>query len=100
AHDRLRSYARLSGIADALARLSARIRARQPGRQVYLEGAIPDLREHHAALAAAFDVFFPELLRFARSDAAAPPRSRAPGIGWRKADEILPFGATPAPLRV
>lgn len=65
--DRLASYAipDASGIAAALARVSDVIAVRMPARAVRLETALPELRAAHAALAADFAEFFPDLRRFA-----------------------------------
>jgi acyl carrier protein phosphodiesterase len=61
--DRLTSYARLDGIAQALARISDRLRKRSSRPDIRLEEAMPDLAEHHEALRADFRDFFPELIR-------------------------------------
>lgn len=66
--DRLRSYAKIAGIAEVLRGLSARIRLRKPSRDVHLEDAIADLSRHHAELQRDFAQFFPELLAFTRSN--------------------------------
>lgn len=64
--DRLYSYTSPEGIADALFRLSGRIRERMPRHAVRLEAAMPDLRVNHAELAADFHEFFPQLVAFVR----------------------------------
>jgi acyl carrier protein phosphodiesterase len=78
--DRLYSYASRDGIADALSRLSHRIRERMPERDVRLELAMPDLRVCHADLADNFHEFFPQLIAFARNrkghDSEQPLRRR------------------------
>jgi acyl carrier protein phosphodiesterase len=61
--DRLMSYSRLDGIADALTRISARLRQRTSRPEIRLQEAMPDLAEHHPALREDFRSFFPELIR-------------------------------------
>jgi acyl carrier protein phosphodiesterase len=65
--DRLYSYVSPEGIAEALSRLSHRIRERMSERDVRLELAMPDLRACHDDLANDFHEFFPQLVAFARS---------------------------------
>jgi acyl carrier protein phosphodiesterase len=60
AADWLGSYARVEGIADVLARLSARL-ARRLGRDFALERAIGELTIHRDGLTADFHEFFPQL---------------------------------------
>ncbi|MCE9531305.1 MAG: ACP phosphodiesterase [Planctomycetes bacterium] len=64
--DRLYSYLTADGIADALERLSRRIRERIPNRPVHLERAMPDLLANHTDLLGDFQIFFPELIAFVR----------------------------------
>jgi acyl carrier protein phosphodiesterase len=66
ASDRLFTYATPEGIADALTRLSRRVRERIPKAAVKLEEALPNLQTSHAALAADFHEFFPKLIAFVR----------------------------------
>jgi acyl carrier protein phosphodiesterase len=62
--DRLFTYSTAAGIAEALRRLSNRIRERIPQRAVQLEHAMPDLEANHEALTLDFQEFFPQLIDF------------------------------------
>lgn len=78
ANDRLRSYARLSGIAATLYWISERIFERPRHYDVRLEQALPDLREKHDELASDFALFFPEAIRFARESTSRTPAIKVP----------------------
>jgi acyl carrier protein phosphodiesterase len=65
--DRLFTYSTTEGIAEALRRLSDRIRERMPQRAVQLDQAMPDLEANHEALTLDFQEFFPQLIDFVRN---------------------------------
>lgn len=70
--DRLALYATPAGIAETFARLSDRIAARIPTREMRLETVMPDLLATDAALSADFHAFYPELVAFADRCKTAP----------------------------
>jgi acyl carrier protein phosphodiesterase len=75
--DVLGSYRHLEGVEHALRRIGRRLNARRPG-VIVLEDSLPQLLEHHAALAQDFAGFFPELAAHARQHLPAPA-ARVPG---------------------
>lgn len=62
--DRLLTYTDLSGVEDALARITHILRERMPTRAVDLVEAVPDLTAARPGLEADFAEFFPQLVQF------------------------------------
>jgi acyl carrier protein phosphodiesterase len=66
AEDRLMAYSHLEGVEQTLGRISSRLRQRFQKREIRMERAVEDLREHHDDLERDFLGFFPELIQESR----------------------------------